>query len=777
MRIRVAPDEVAGAGRRAGAGRGRRGLVTRRAPARRPGWLDGPRRSRPGGGAQPGARRGRGLRLADRGRDDARGAVPRAHRVTRTPDDAAGPGPTRRRAAGDRVAVMRLLGANLRKLVGRPATWVTLVLLLALLGADRSSVADRGAPDLGGARGGPRAPGCSLTFPGAYELMLTMILGDRRAAGRRPTARRSAAPSGAGARSRPPSPAARAGVRYTLAQLRGGRGLHVDRAAAARSSSASWSRRWARRSSASSLDGMADPRRRCSGCPELFGRAGLALAMNAALGYAIATVARSQLAGIVVGIGLYFAEGIAGVFAPGVQVVPVLGLVRGRRRPRAAAGGRGRRRARRDPARPEHGDRRRDGVAGRGAGRWRPCSPSGRRSPARVTRHSRAVVGAASAGRGSSAGAVERCPVQPAGTGAGWNAGRPARRSPASEWNAGRSDRRRCAPAGTPGDPGPGDAGRSRGGRPGQDPRPRRDERAAQRRAIGASTAVVSRTRSPPRARSPGRAGRPRRGSSASAAADASSDRRQRPPRPERRDPAQHVARRPLRLGRRRDRRLAPVRARPRRALRSTSASAGTTASAEPPVDRDDDRLEHASRVEPERLDRLERVAATARRGGSSGRRAHIHAPYARCPRAAPTSIARVPWAPMSAFSRMLRPVRRSPPPPQLARAPRRTTTHDTRGRRPTRPAPGEPRHTLRFEELGLSADLLRTVADEGYTEPTPVQERAIPLVLAGPRRPRRRPDRHRQDGGVHAADPRPPEGATRTPRSRRPATRSAASC
>jgi ATP-dependent RNA helicase RhlE len=38
----------------------------------------------------------------------------------------------------------------------------------------------------------------------------------------------------------------------------------------------------------------------------------------------------------------------------------------------------------------------------------------------------------------------------------------------------------------------------------------------------------------------------------------------------------------------------------------------------------------------------------------------------------------------------------------------------------------------LQFEELGLSADLLRTVADEGYTEPTPVQERAIPLVLQG---------------------------------------------
>jgi ATP-dependent RNA helicase RhlE len=38
----------------------------------------------------------------------------------------------------------------------------------------------------------------------------------------------------------------------------------------------------------------------------------------------------------------------------------------------------------------------------------------------------------------------------------------------------------------------------------------------------------------------------------------------------------------------------------------------------------------------------------------------------------------------------------------------------------------------LTFDELGLSADLLATVAREGYTEPTPVQEAAIPLVLAG---------------------------------------------
>ncbi len=38
----------------------------------------------------------------------------------------------------------------------------------------------------------------------------------------------------------------------------------------------------------------------------------------------------------------------------------------------------------------------------------------------------------------------------------------------------------------------------------------------------------------------------------------------------------------------------------------------------------------------------------------------------------------------------------------------------------------------MTFESLGLSAELLRAVADSGYTTPTPIQAQAIPLVLAG---------------------------------------------
>lgn len=38
----------------------------------------------------------------------------------------------------------------------------------------------------------------------------------------------------------------------------------------------------------------------------------------------------------------------------------------------------------------------------------------------------------------------------------------------------------------------------------------------------------------------------------------------------------------------------------------------------------------------------------------------------------------------------------------------------------------------MSFDELGLAPELLRAVAQQGYSEPTPVQREAIPLVLAG---------------------------------------------
>ncbi|HET7921151.1 MAG TPA: DEAD/DEAH box helicase [Gammaproteobacteria bacterium] len=38
----------------------------------------------------------------------------------------------------------------------------------------------------------------------------------------------------------------------------------------------------------------------------------------------------------------------------------------------------------------------------------------------------------------------------------------------------------------------------------------------------------------------------------------------------------------------------------------------------------------------------------------------------------------------------------------------------------------------MSFSSLGLSAELLRAVSDQGYSEPTPIQAKAIPVVLSG---------------------------------------------
>jgi Mn2+/Fe2+ NRAMP family transporter len=52
--------------------------------------------------------------------------------------------------------------------------------------------------------------------------------------------------------------------------------------------------------------------------PELLARGWLALAEACALGFAIATLARSQLAGIGVGIAVYFGEQFAAIFLPDI---------------------------------------------------------------------------------------------------------------------------------------------------------------------------------------------------------------------------------------------------------------------------------------------------------------------------------------------------------------------------------------------------------------------------------------------------------------------------
>jgi ABC-type transport system involved in multi-copper enzyme maturation permease subunit len=208
---------------------------------------------------------------------------------------------------------MRLFRSSLRKLLRRPASWVTFALLVGmlLLLIFFIVVATLQVEDAQGALGARQF----LTFPAAYELTLQLVLGlggllavtyGAAVAGSEWTwGTLKAAVARGESRSR-----------YTLAGYAGvavftwigafgaflaGLGAIALGAVAANAS----------------LSGVCNAEA-LARMPELLARSFLGLAMNAAVGFAIATVARSQLAGIGVGIGLFFLEGIASVFLPEV---------------------------------------------------------------------------------------------------------------------------------------------------------------------------------------------------------------------------------------------------------------------------------------------------------------------------------------------------------------------------------------------------------------------------------------------------------------------------
>jgi hypothetical protein len=206
---------------------------------------------------------------------------------------------------------MRLLRSNLGKLRRRPASWVTLLLLMGLLALIilLVTVASRSASDPEAKLAGT----LFLTFPGAYELILSMVIG----IGGLLAVTYGAAIAGSewgwgtlkAAVARGESRIAFTLLNYASVAIFTWIGIVLAFLAGLLISMLGAT------ISGIGLSGMSDTDALLR-LPELFGRAGLAMAMNAALGFAIATVAKSQLAGIGVGIGVFFAEGIAGVFAP-----------------------------------------------------------------------------------------------------------------------------------------------------------------------------------------------------------------------------------------------------------------------------------------------------------------------------------------------------------------------------------------------------------------------------------------------------------------------------
>jgi ABC-2 type transport system permease protein len=208
---------------------------------------------------------------------------------------------------------MRLFLAGLRKLVRRPATYVTfglLVGLLALILIAVGATAGRQA-----ANGDGREALLLVTFPGAYTLILSFILGlgglfaviyGAAVAGSEwtwGTLKSAVARGESRSRYQLLSFAAIAimvGLGLALA-LAAGVAVAVVGAGLGGVSTA----------------GLGDAAT-LGTIPELLGRGWLAIVEEGALGFAIATLARSQLAGIGAGIAFYFGEQFAGIFLPDI---------------------------------------------------------------------------------------------------------------------------------------------------------------------------------------------------------------------------------------------------------------------------------------------------------------------------------------------------------------------------------------------------------------------------------------------------------------------------
>ena len=211
------------------------------------------------------------------------------------------------------MVVVRLYRSNLRKLIRRPATWVTFLLLVGLLllifVAIVASTAQESDPEVA------LAARVVVTFPEAYAVVLSMILGiggllavtygGAIAGSEWQWGTLKAAVARGESRTRYTLLAYGAVALFAVIGLLAAFAIGVAAAAAGATMLDV------------PLDGLGDADA-LGRLPEQFGRAALAVSMNTALGFAIATVARSQLAGIGVAIGVYFAEGIASIFLPSV---------------------------------------------------------------------------------------------------------------------------------------------------------------------------------------------------------------------------------------------------------------------------------------------------------------------------------------------------------------------------------------------------------------------------------------------------------------------------
>ena len=209
---------------------------------------------------------------------------------------------------------MKLFMSGLRKLVRRQATWLTFGLLAGLLVL--IVVAVGATSDRPGASEAERAAALSLvTFPGAYDQILSFILG-------------------LGGLFAVIFGAAIAGSEWTWGTLKNAVARGQSRSYYTLVSFASIAfviaiglvvtfaigviaALFGANLAGTSTAGLTDSTT-LARLPEQFARGWLAIIMEGAIGFTVATLARSQLAGIGAGIGLYFASNFAAIFLPDI---------------------------------------------------------------------------------------------------------------------------------------------------------------------------------------------------------------------------------------------------------------------------------------------------------------------------------------------------------------------------------------------------------------------------------------------------------------------------
>ena len=282
----------------------------------------GPDHAGPGGRDQPCPESGRDLRVGPRGWQRPRGALPDAHpeRIGRRSG-----WHVRRTTASRRGSVrlggrMRIFVSTLRKLIRRPATVVTFALMAGLLVLILLAVASTRGVGQGGGGGNGNDNGAAtalllLTFPGAYDLILGFILG-------------------LGGLFAVIYGAAVAGSEWTWGTLKSTVARGESRSLYALMTFVAIAFILAVGLLATfvigvlvgalgatiaglPLDGLSDSAA-LGRLPEHFLRGWVAISAEAAIGFTVATLARSQLAGIGVGIALYFGETFASIFLPDI---------------------------------------------------------------------------------------------------------------------------------------------------------------------------------------------------------------------------------------------------------------------------------------------------------------------------------------------------------------------------------------------------------------------------------------------------------------------------